>query len=266
MQRLRRINESKVHGVIIILIIISVSFSCVPIEKLRYLNDINELAEPITNPRGQTLIMPYDKISVQAISIDEKSNTLLSSITGSASQGGGGNTGSSSYLVDEAGNIDYPFVGKIKLGYLTTEQASSKLAKALSEYVSTSSVTIKIVEGSVTIMGEVGNQGLYTFSQDRLTIYEALALGKGISRFGDRKNVILIRQEGDKIMHHKLDLTSSKIAGKEYFYIQSNDIIIVEPLRSSSWFNYNNSNFATVTSTLTIFIAIVSIFFRNKLF
>jgi polysaccharide biosynthesis/export protein len=263
MQRPLRIKGAKIAGILIF--IFSFSISCVPIEKLRYLNDINDLAEPIINPRGQTLIMPFDRISVQVISIDEKSNLLLSSITGPNSQVGGP-AGSSGYLVDGSGYIDYPFVGKIKLGNITTEQAGSTLAKALSEYVTTSSVTIKIVEGSVTIIGEVGSQGLYTFSQDKLNIYEALALGKGISRFGDRKNVILIRQEGDKIMHHKLDLTSSKIAEKEYFYIQSNDIIIVEPMRSTSWFNYNNSNFSTVISTMTIFMAVISIFFRNRLF
>ncbi len=246
----------------VLLIILCLTISCVPIGKLKYVNDIDELKEPIINPVVHKLILPNDRLSVQVFSVDEKTNQLLKSGS-SANMPGSVAPDVSSFLVDETGNIDYPFVGKINLGGLTTEQACSKLSKALSEYVSLSSVSIKFTEGSVTVMGEVGTQGLYTFSKDKLTIYDALALGRGISRYGDRKNVILIRQEGDKIMHHKLDLSNSNIASKEYYYVLSNDIIIVEPLKSSSWYNYNNSNFATITSSLTIFIAVFSLLLRN---
>jgi protein involved in polysaccharide export with SLBB domain len=39
-------------------------------------------------------------------------------------------------------------------------------------------------------MGEVVRQGLYPFSQDKLSIYEALSLGGGITRYGDRKKML----------------------------------------------------------------------------
>ncbi len=249
---------------VIIIFILAASISCVPIEKLKYINDIDELVEPIPNPKGQKVILPYDKLSIQVFSIDDKTNLLLNSSTGAVGAGSAGASGGSTgYLVDESGNINYPFVGKINLGNLTTEQANIKFAKAMSEYLELSTVSIKFVDSNVTILGDVGNQGVFPYAQEKLTIYEALALGGGISRFGDRKNIILIRQEGDKIMHHKLDLTNSKIAEKEFYYVQSNDIIIVEPIKSSSWFNYNNSNFSTITSTFTLFFAFFTMFFRK---
>ncbi len=63
-------------------------------------------------------------------------------------------------------------------------------------------------------MGEVNRQGVFSFTQDKLNIYEALGLGGGVTRYGDRKNIILVRNEGDKIMHYRLNLSDSKIAGK----------------------------------------------------
>ncbi len=48
------------------------------------------------------------------------------------------------YLVDEAGNINFPFVGNINVVSLTTAQASEKIQKAMSDYVSNTSIISKI--------------------------------------------------------------------------------------------------------------------------
>lgn len=234
--------------------------SCVPIQKLRYLNDIDEIQEPYINPREQKLIMPFDKISIGVYSIDEKTNQLFNS---KSSESNVSSSGGTAYVVDLAGNINYPFIGKVNVNGLTPEQAGIKLGKALSDYVSSASVTVNFLESKVTIMGEVNGQGVFSFNQDKLTIYEALALGGGISNFGNRKNVILIRQEGDKIMHHKLDLSDSRIAGKDYYYIQANDVIIVEPIKSSSWYNFNSGNFATIMGTITTLLVIYTFMFQK---
>jgi polysaccharide export outer membrane protein len=89
-----------------------------------------------------------------------------------------------------------------------------------------------------------------------LTIYEALALGGGLTRYGNRKNIILIRQEGDRIMHHKLNLSDSKIASKDYYYILPNDVIVVEPLNSISS-SYSNITYTTILSSISTLIAVL---------
>jgi polysaccharide biosynthesis/export protein len=255
-----KIKKVKFRGQFIILIIILMfPLSCVPVEKLRYFNDIDNLQEPSANPREQKLIIPFDKIFIRVFSIDEKTNQLFNSNTGLPMNSSSSLIG---YLVDETGNINYPFIGNIKISGLNAEQAGSKIGKALSEYVSNAAVSVKFIDNNITVIGEVQQQGVYAFNQDKLNIYEALALGGGISRYGNRKEVILIRQEGDKIMHHKLDLSNSGIAGKEYYYIQANDVIVVEPLRSSSWYNFNNSTFSTIVSSITAVFAIVVFFLK----
>lgn len=103
-------------------------------------------------------------------------------------------------------------------------------------------------------MGEVNNQGTFSFTQDKLNIYQAITLGGGISQYGNRKKIVLIRQIGEDILYYKLDLSDSNIGERNYFYIQPNDVIIVEPLKSASWFRFNNSSFTTVLSTLTSFV------------
>jgi polysaccharide export outer membrane protein len=139
---------------------------------------------------------------------------------------------------------------------LTTAQASEKIQKALSDYVSNTSVIVKFVDNQVTVMGEVNRQGVYPFIQDKLNIYEALGLGGGITRYGNRKSVIVIRNVDDKIIHYKLNLSDSKIASRNYYYILPNDVIIVEPLKDIST-SYSNITYTTLLSTITTAIAVL---------
>jgi polysaccharide export outer membrane protein len=105
-------------------------------------------------------------------------------------------------------------------------------------------------------MGEVVRQGVFPFTQDKLNIYEALGLGGGLTRYGDREKVILIRNEGGTIRHYRLNLSDSKIAGKDYYYILPNDVIIVEPLKTIST-SYQNITYTTILSSITTLIAVL---------
>jgi len=78
------------------------------------------------------------------------------------------------------------------------------------------------------------NQGVFGFTQDKLNIYEALGLGGGLSPLWRPEKHYLIRHEGEKIIHYRLNLANSKIATKDYYYILPNDVIVVEPLKAVS--------------------------------
>ena len=228
--------------------------SCVPAKQLSYFNDTNELEVPAVNPRTQKLIMPFDKLYIRVLSIDPQTSLIFN--TSEEMRYGTSSNSVIGYLVDEAGNINFPFVGKINVGSLTTVQASEKIQKALSDYVSNTSIIVKYVDNQVTIIGEVQRQGVFPFTQNKLNIYEAIGLGGGLTRYGDRKNIILIRNENDKIMQYRLNLSNSKITSKDYYYVLPNDVIIVEPLKAISS-SYSNITYTTVLSSITTLIAIL---------
>jgi polysaccharide export outer membrane protein len=244
----------KVHSFkAVIILVMLFAASCVPTRQLNYFNDLNELQEPGVNPRTQKLIMPFDKLYIKVISIDLQTSQIFNATEEMRSSISNGILG---YLVDEAGNVNFPFVGNINVLSLTTTQASEKIQKALSAYVSNTSVTVKYVDNQVTVMGEVSHQGVFPFIQDKLNIYEALGLGGGLTQYGDRKKIILIRNEGAKIMHYRLDLSDSKIADKDYYYILPNDVIVVEPLKAISS-SYQNITYTTILSSITTLIAVL---------
>jgi polysaccharide export outer membrane protein len=227
--------------------------SCVPIKQLNYFNDLNELEEPGINPRKQKLIMPFDKLYIKVIATDLQTSQIFNS---TEEMRNGTTNGVLGYLVDESGNVNFPFVGSINVVSLTLAQAGEKIQKALNDYVPQTSVTVKYIDNQVTVMGEVKQQGVFPFIQDKLNIYEALGLGGGLTQYGDRKKIILIRNEGDKIMHYRLNLSDSKIAEKDYYYILPNDVIIVEPLSALSS-SYQNITYSTILTSITTLIAVL---------
>ena len=250
------LTGSKLLLVLILMIYIS---SCVPTSQVSYFNDIDALQKALVNPKIQKTILPFDRLYIRILSIDPQTRQIFDfpeevrySTSGNSVLG---------YLVDEAGNIDFPFVGKINVVHLTLSDAGKKIQAALNEYVPNTNIIVKFIDNQISVLGEVQRQGVYSFSQDKLNIYEALALGGGMTRYGNRKNVILIRQEGEKIMHHKLNLSDSKIANKDLYYILPNDVIVVEPLKSIST-SYPNVTYQSILSSITTLVAIMVLYFQ----
>jgi polysaccharide export outer membrane protein len=247
----KRKNIIRLSGLLLVMVLI---ISCVPLNQLKYFNDINELEEPVVNPKIQKVILPFDRLYIKVLSTDPQTSqifTFSEDIRNSSES-----NPLLGYLVDEAGNITFPFVGKVNVGSLSTHDAALKIQNALNDYVSNTSITVKFIDNQISVLGEVDKQGVFSFAQDKLNIYEALALGGGLTRYGDRKNIILIRQEGDKIMHHRLNLSDSKIASKDYYYVFPNDVIVVEPLKSVSS-SYQNNTYTTILTSITTLIAVL---------
>jgi len=240
-----------IAGIVILMVFI---VSCVPTKQLKYFNDINDNSEEEVNPRIEKTIMPFDKLFIRVLSIDPQTSQIFNSPE--EMRLGVGNNGIIGYLVNEAGDINFPFVGPINVVSLTTSQAAEKIQKALNDYVSNTSIIVKYIDNQITVIGEVLQQGVYPFTQDKLTIYDAIGLGGGLTRYGDRKNIILIRNVDNKIMQYRLNLSDSRITGNNFYYILPNDIIVVEPLKAVST-SYSNITFTTVLTSITTLIAVL---------
>jgi polysaccharide export outer membrane protein len=231
--------------------------SCVPYKHVRYFNDLEKLKEPVANPREQKRISPFDNLYIRVLSTDEKTAQIFNS-TEQTQFNQSVNT--ISFLVDEKGNVNFPFAGNINVGGLSLAQASDRIQKSLSDYMPNTAVVVKYIDNKITVMGEVQRQGVFNFTDDKINIYEALSLAGGLTRYGSHKDVVLIRQENNKVIHYILDLSNSKITGTDLYYVLPNDVIVVEPIRQVSW-SYQNLPFTTVLTTVTTLIAVL--YFAN---
>jgi len=226
--------------------------SCVSYKDVLYFNDVNSI-RPNSTTRIQKRIAPFDNLYIKVLSTDEKTSKIFNISEGTQSNATANMVG---YLVDEKGNIHFPFAGDIKVKDLTLAEASIAVQKSLSDYISNTSVIVKYIDNKISILGEVQRTGVYNFTDDKVNIYQAIALAGGLTRYGNHKNVVLVRQEENQIKHYKLDISDSRIAENENFYLLPNDIIVVEPLKDVTN-SYQNSNYSMVLSTISTFGSIV---------
>ncbi len=183
---------------------------------------------------------------------------LISS--GSLDNGAQGNLAMQTYLVDNQGNIEYPGLGLVKIGGLTNQEATKLLKEKLSDYLVNPIVTIRLTNFTVSVLGEVKNAGAYTVTDERISLAEALGLAGDLTIYGNRKNVLLIREVNGEKKYHKFDLTSVNVLNSSNYYLRQNDVIYVEPnnarVRSASY-NQNNGIIISAVGTLATIVAIL---------
>jgi polysaccharide biosynthesis/export protein len=135
------------------------------------------------------------------------------------------------YKVAKDSTINYPFLGKIIVAGLTTNEFAIKLRNMFIKdgQLTNPQIRINKVNSKFTVLGEVKTPGTYFNYEDQLNIFQALGFAGDLLITAKRKNVKLIRQENGLRKTYDFSLNKSEIFDKPYFYIKSNDIIIVEP-------------------------------------
>ncbi len=220
----------------VLVVLAAVAFSCVPNRKLNYVQDSREMTvqqhdnmyfidEPVDNT-----IRQEDELYIQVTSADETPTNFNQNRQQMARD-----PSVLSYTVDPNGTIKLPYIDKIKLEGLTLVEASDKIEEELSQYLLHPSVFIRFVNNKVTILGEVSRPGVYVFNYKSVNILQAIGYASDIGVFGNRENVLIVRDEGDYRSKHFVDLTSDELLTSEYYMVKSNDVIYVEPLKSKKW-------------------------------
>jgi polysaccharide export outer membrane protein len=90
---------------------------------------------------------------------------------------------------------------------------------------------------------------------------EAIANSGDITLTGDRRAVKILRQypEGQRI--HRVDLTKISAINSQFYYVQPNDLIIIDPLPQKS-LGIGTTGFGTIATVFSIATAITILFIR----
>jgi polysaccharide export outer membrane protein len=133
------------------------------------------------------------------------------------------------YLVDSEGFINFPLVGKVKLGGLSKEQAVKTLEEKISDFVENPTVNLRLMNYKISVLGEVARPGVYSVVNEKVTIPEALAMAGDITITGLRQQVLLHREVNGKKEFYRIDMTKPDLFFSPYFYLQQNDVLYVQP-------------------------------------
>jgi polysaccharide export outer membrane protein len=230
--------------------------SCVPQKKIIYLQS-KEGASPSENypntTKKDTKIEPFDQLYISINSLDQAGynpfkmdGTSTNSLTESSFS-------VLNYTVNDSGNVFLPFLGRVKLQGYTLDQAAELIQKACKKILNNAAVTVHFVNNTVTVLGEVQRPGTYNYPKSQLNIFKVIGLAGDINEYGNRKQVLLIREQGDKIYKYHLDLTQNEIIGSDFYYLRPNDVIYIQPLWIRRWGvrNFNDLPFSVLFTGIT---------------
>ena len=135
------------------------------------------------------------------------------------------------YKVEKDSTINYPVLGEISVVGLTTNELATKLRNMFVNegHLTNPHIKINKVNSKFTVLGEVRSPGTYFNYENQLNIFQALGLAGDLLITAKRKKVKLIRQENGLRKTYEFSLITSEIFDKPYYYIKSNDVIIIEP-------------------------------------
>lgn len=202
--------------------------SCKTPQDITYLQDVEANAPIPTQGDGYIRFQPGDKLSIFVHSRDEQIMGLFN-IAG-RNGGGGGGQNYAPYTVDDNGEIDFPVLGNIKIAGKTRDEVGKLIKEQLisQSLCKDPIVTVAFYNMTFSILGNAGT-GIKQISKDRITLLEAIAMGD-LNINGIRKNVLIMRQEGEQQKPYRVDLTSAKsVYNSPVYYIRQNDVIYVEP-------------------------------------
>lgn len=160
--------------------------------------------------------------------------------------------GIKTYLIDVEGNIVFPVIGKVKLAGLTRSQAVSMLEEKIKEYITNPSVNLRILNYKFSVLGEVNRPGTFKIDSERITLLEALSQSGDLTIYGNRSNILVIREIDGKKEYNRVDITKADFINSPFYYMVQNDVVVVEP-------NKTRVNSSVVGPNLNVTISAISL-------
>lgn len=164
-----------------------------------------------------------------------------------------------SYLIDPNGNIEFPILGTIALGGLTETEAIAKMKSLLQDHIKDAVVTIRLLNFKVSVLGEVQKPGTYRIASERITLLEALGMSGDLTIYGNRSNVLVIREKNGTKTMERVDLTKSDFLNSTAYYLSQNDVVYVEPNKTKINSSAVGPNLTLAISALSLIVTIIAL-------
>lgn len=217
-------------------------------------------------------IMPKDLLTITVNTVDPQASEPFNLVVSQALNSNSGNSqftnarALQTYLVSNDGTISFPVLGTLKVGGLTKAECEQLIHDRIMPYLNakdTPLVTVRMSNYKISVLGEVARPGMFTVSNEKINIFEALALAGDLTIYGIREQVKLIREDANgKKNIYTLNLNDANIISTPYYYLQQNDIIYVEPNKVKA----RNSSVGQTTSlwltSTSILISLASLLYN----
>ncbi|WP_396634846.1 polysaccharide biosynthesis/export family protein [Maribacter sp. R86514] len=205
--------------------------SCASRRDVVYFQDAQEYETIVSDNSHVNTFKIDDVISINVSTLDSEASLPFNVFKGVMTNGS--RPEQLDYIIDKQGNIDFPVLGELKLVGLTPEETKNLLKEKLKPYLKDPIINIRLVNFTVTVLGEVNKPGTYFVNGEQITVLEAIGLANDLGIKGMRDNVLVIRDFNGTKVYTRIDLTSKDALNSPVYYLTQNDVVYVEPNKSA---------------------------------
>ncbi len=240
--------------------------SCASKKDVLYFQDIENYSGQPNISKNQIIIKKNDKLAILVSAEDERAVIPFNGVPNNKINNlevRSDHILEPEYIVNEAGYIIFPILGKLEVANKTKTEVVEMLENKLATYIKKPTVSLRISNFKISVLGEVNKPGLYPIEGNRLTILEALSLAGDMTIRGKRKDVLLIREENGIATYNLIDFTKGNLFYSPFYYLQQNDVIVVGPNNAQVQQSKNTlKNISSISGILSLIVSVAAILTR----
>jgi polysaccharide export outer membrane protein len=154
--------------------------------------------------------------------------------------------GEKGILVDSQGYVSLPLIHRVKISGLTQTQAAKKLERRFAAYLKDPALNLEVLNKRAYILGEVKKPGPVPLDREQTTIFEAIAVGGGLTDDAMRDNILILTHDASGNLElRRVNLSNYHTLAASNLTVKPDDVIYVPP---SGWkeFRIASGNFTLV--------------------
>jgi len=225
---MKPIYNTKILLSIVLLLVLQ---SCVSKKQMLYLQDVETVNSQEVTYNNHTLqVDDILKISVGAL-MPEAALPYNNITAGSVVANNIDVMKLDGYLVSQNSTINFPVLGELSVKEKTAQDLENDIKKLLVDggYLISPNVTVRLLNAKFTILGEVQRPGTFSFTENNISLLQALGLAGDLTINGSREDVMVLRYVDGVQTTQRIDLTSSSFLKGPYLMVKPNDVIVVNP-------------------------------------
>ena len=245
-------------------LVVLLLFSCKSREEIVYYQNIDALANAEKSNSYEIKIQPDDLLTI-IVSADDPETAIPFNLNVVSLPSANnmmtirGQETVQSYLVDAAGTIDFPILGKLNVGGLSRSEIMQLLESKISKYIKNPIINIRVMNFKVSMQGEVTLPGIYPVSSDRITLIEAISKAGDLTIYGKRDNILVIREVNGLKSYNRIDITKADFIHSPFYYLAQNDVVYVEPNKTRINGGAVGANTGVIISITSLLITVITL-------
>jgi polysaccharide export outer membrane protein len=210
---------------------------CISTKKLTYFNDIEKASGTEATNRLQSLkVQPGDVLQITITTIDKDISLILNpAATGGTAAAAASSMIDQGYIVDSAGYVGLPMIGKVYVKEKTTSEINTLVSLELDKTIRNAFVSTRIANFRISVLGDVAHPGSFKVPAERASILDALSMAGDMNSTAIRDDIMIIREVDGQRKYATLNLNDSKTLSSPYYYLNNNDVIYVKPGKNKAF-------------------------------